>query len=228
MITLSDIERLNLLRLQRRPVFVVHDFAHDLSTVYAEDDVLPDNLIPFLNDVKRKGQATLLKSGGLDYFITPYLPLPRIIIVGAVHIAQFLAPMARQCGYDLVVLDPRQGFASSTRFPDTLLAPVWPIEYFGQHPIDPYDALVALTHNPDIDDEAIIHAITNNAFYIGALGSRKTHAKRRERLEQAGLSVTQLDTIHAPIGLDIAAVTPQEIAVAIVAEVIQCWRKPKD
>lgn len=224
MLSFTDLKKLNLLRQQRKFAFLVHDFFDGMSKVYSLDDI-PCHFISQAALAKQKKQAFSFSLDDKQFFISPYLPTPQIIIIGAVHISQYLVPMIKQCGYDAIVVDPRQGFASTMRFPDTSVLSMWPEDYFANNPMGACDGLVVLSHNPDIDDGAIFHAIQHEAFYVGALGSKKNHAKRLERLSALGLSPASLSKIHGPIGLDINASTPQEIAVAILAQIIQNWRQ---
>jgi xanthine dehydrogenase accessory factor len=149
------------------------------------------------------------------------VPAPQLVITGAVHISQALAPIGKLLGYDVTIVDPRTAFASPERFPDVKVIAEWPDEALPQLNVDRYTAFVALTHDPKIDDPALRHALSRDCFYIGALGSRKTHARRVERLKAQGLSEAAITRIHAPIGLDIGAVSPAEIAVAIMAQITE-------
>lgn len=165
------------------------------------------------------GRSTRLGSGeGL--FARAYVPAPRLLIVGAVHIAQALSQMATAAGFEVIVIDPRGAFASAARFPGVRLLDEWPDEALARLGLDAATALVALSHDPKLDDPALELALPSKAFYIGALGSRRTHEKRLERLRIAGLA-RWLGRIHAPIGLDLGARSPAEIAVSILAELIQ-------
>jgi xanthine dehydrogenase accessory factor len=155
-----------------------------------------------------------------DLFVRAYTPAPRMLIVGAVHIAQALAPMADAAGFEVVVIDPRGAFASAERFPGIQLSAEWPDEALARLGLDAATALVALSHDPKLDDPALELALPSAAFYIGALGSRRTHEKRLERLRALGLDAL-LGRIHSPIGLNLGGRSPAEIAVAILAEVIQ-------
>jgi xanthine dehydrogenase accessory factor len=141
-----------------------------------------------------------------------------------VHVAQPLVPMARALGYDVMIVDPRSAFATEERFGDVEISREWPDEVLPKIGVDARTALIALTHDPKIDDPALIHALASDAFYVGALGSRKTHAKRVERLLKAGISAADIARIHAPIGLDIGAQGAAEIAVSIVAEITAVQR----
>ena len=165
------------------------------------------------------GRSTAL-SGADGLFARAYVPSPRLLIVGAVHIAQALAPMAVAAGFEVIVIDPRGAFASPERFPGIQLRDEWPDEALARLGLDDATALVALSHDPKLDDPALELVLPSKVFYIGALGSRRTHEKRLERLRAAGLGELT-GRIHSPIGLDLGGRSPAEIAVAILAEVIQ-------
>lgn len=152
-------------------------------------------------------------------FVDVHAPPPRLVIVGAVHIAQHLVPMAVMTGYDVVVVDPREAFATPERFAGVTVTHDWPDEALEDLRLDARTAVVTLTHDPKLDDPALRIALRSPVFYIGSLGSRKTHAKRVERLEKAGLSAGEIGRIHAPVGLAIGARSPAEIAVSILAQV---------
>jgi xanthine dehydrogenase accessory factor len=157
-------------------------------------------------------------------FVAVHNPPLRLIVVGAVHIAQALVPMARIAGYDPVLIDPREVFGASDRFPGETIMLDWPDEAVASLGLDPRTAMVLLTHDPKLDDPAIEAALKADLFYIGALGSKRTHAKRVDRLQAAGFSADQIGRIHGPIGLDIGAAGPAEIAVAILAEMTAVLR----
>lgn len=165
------------------------------------------------------GRSTRL-AGADGLFARAYVPSPRLLIVGAVHIAQALAPMAAAAGFEVIVIDPRGAFASAERFPGVQLSDEWPDEALARLGLDDATALVALSHDPKLDDPALELALPSTLFYIGALGSRRTHEKRLERLREAGLGELTA-RIHSPIGLDLGGRAPAEIAVSILAEVIQ-------
>lgn len=158
-------------------------------------------------------------------FVTIHNPPLRLAIVGAVHIAQALVPMARIAGYDPVVIDPRGAFGSEARFPGERLINDWPDEALEEVGLDARTALVLLTHDPKLDDPALHIALKSDAFYIGALGSTRTHAKRVERLTGAGFSAADIDRIKGPVGLDIGAASPAEIAVSILAQMVETLRR---
>ncbi|MDT8329152.1 MAG: XdhC family protein [Roseovarius sp.] len=159
-----------------------------------------------------------------ETFVAIHNPPLRLIIVGAVHIAQALVPMARIAGYDPLLIDPRESFASKARFPGETILHDWPDEAVKAYGLDSRTALVLLTHDPKLDDPALAEALRSDVFYIGALGSTRTHAKRVERLETAGFSKHDIARIHGPIGLDIGAAGPAEIAVAVLAEITRVLR----
>lgn len=158
-------------------------------------------------------------------FVTIHNPPLRMIIVGAVHIAQALVPMARLAGFDPLLVDPRPAFGSSERFPGETILDDWPDEAVTALGLDGRTALVLLTHDPKLDDPALMAALRSEVFYIGALGSTRTHAKRVARLDEAGFSGEEIGRIHAPVGLDIGAAGPAEIAVSILAECLTVLRK---
>ena len=169
-------------------------------------------------------QSWLDEERGLFYFIQ--VPPPRLIIIGAVHITQHLSSMANQAGFQVVVIDPRSVFASQQRFsPDIDLQLVWPSDYFADHHVDSSTALVTLTHDPKIDDDALRSILDEPLFYLACLGSRRTQEKRLDRLRKAGATDTALAKIKGPAGLPIGAKTPAEIAVSVLAELIAAWRE---
>lgn len=163
----------------------------------------------------------------VEVFLNVYVPAPRLIIIGAVHISQALADMAKIAGLEVTIIDPRSAFATKDRFENHNLYADWPDDILPKVGLDAYTALAAITHDPKIDDFPLIQALENKCFYVGALGSRKTHARRFERLSEAGVSDEAFARINAPIGLNIGAASPQEIAVAILAQVILALRGAK-
>jgi len=158
----------------------------------------------------------------LEYFLNIDRPQPILIVVGGVHIAIPLVSLAKTLGYHTIIIDPRRMFGSQERFPDVdQLLQIWPDKALAEVGIHASTAVAMLTHDPKIDDPALMIALPSDAFYVGALGSRKTHAKRRQRLLEAGMSEAQLERLHAPIGLDLGGRAPEEIALAIMAEIVQ-------
>jgi xanthine dehydrogenase accessory factor len=164
----------------------------------------------------------------VEVFLERIEPSPTLIVVGGVHIAVALVPLAKALGYRTVIVDPRQAWGNAERFPDVdELVRSWPDDAFRHIPLTHSSAVVMLTHDPKLDDPALKAALASPAFYVGALGSRSAQLARRERLLKGGLSETQLARLHAPIGLDIGAGSPGEIALAIMAQVVEAYRKPR-
>ncbi|SDR55440.1 predicted sulfurylase large subunit, molybdopterin cytosine dinucleotide biosynthesis [Rhizobiales bacterium GAS191] len=215
---------LNAEREKRTPAVLVTDLDSGEQRLVKAGQVKKDPLAGLLHEQLRLGKSGTIEEGGKRYFLTVQAPPVRIMVTGAVHISQALAPMARLVDYEVAIVDPRTAFASPERFPGVNLHAVWPDAYLKEHPLDRYTALVALTHDPKIDDVALIAALKADCFYIGALGSRRTHAKRLERLMEAGFSEADLARISAPIGLDIGAATPAEIALATLAQLTAALR----
>jgi xanthine dehydrogenase accessory factor len=211
-------------RAERRPLLVRTRLADGARTIVVRDAVDPDSALGrrFLS-----GISSLESAPDGDAFVHARLPAPRIVLVGATHIAQVLAELVRLQGFDALVVDPRTAFAAERRFPGVTLVTEWPQDALPQLGLDPYTAVAALAHVGHIDDEALKLACRSECFYIGALGSRKNHAKRIERLAAAGLSESEIARIRAPIGLDLGATTPPEIALSIMAEILRTLRGAK-
>ena len=163
---------------------------------------------------------------GREWFLRVFNPPVRVVIVGAVHVAQALGPMCRLCGFDVHVVDPRRSFATAERFPGQQLSTEWPDEALARLAPDRRTAVVTMTHDPKIDDPGLLAALRSPAFYVGALGSKKTQAARRERLRRQGIADADLDRIHGPVGLPLGAVSPGEIAVSILAQLVGRLRRP--
>ena len=216
---LDVLTQLNAERAARRGAFVVTDVASGAERLVKAGEVDRDPLKDVLKERLRTGKSGMAETPEGRVFLTVHVPPPRLVITGAVHISQALAPIARVVGYDVTIVDPRTAFASIERFPDVKVIAEWPDSALPPLNIDRYTAFVALTHDPKIDDPALTHALERECFYIGALGSKKTHARRVERLKSAGLNEDAIARIHAPIGLPIGAVSPPEIAVAIMGEI---------
>ena len=223
---LQTLAELNAERAARRPVIVITDTANGEQRLVKAKDFAADPLRAELSSQLRMGKSGMVEVSGRKLFLNVYAPTARLVIIGAVHISQALAPMAQSLGYDVTVVDPRTAFASPERFPDVPLIAEWPDVALPPLNIDHYTAFVALTHDPKIDDPALLHAFQRDCFYIGALGSRKTHGKRGERLRGQGAKDSDIARIHAPIGLPIGAVSPSEIAVSIMAEITAQLRLP--
>jgi xanthine dehydrogenase accessory factor len=186
-----------------------------------------DPLAQGLQEKLSQGKSGLVEQDGRQFFLTAQTPPVRVVVIGAVHISQALAPMAKGLELDAFIIDPRTAFATPERFPEVSLIAEWPDVILPNLKLDRYTALVALTHDPKIDDPAFAAALRSECFYVGALGSRKTHERRVQRLTASGFTAADLARIHAPIGLDIGAVSPAEIAVSILAEIVSALRKAR-
>ncbi|EKF42766.1 XdhC family protein [Nitratireductor indicus] len=219
-----SLKKLNALRRERKAAILLTDLGDGRDRVVQEADTVAGPLGEAVGKAFRSGRSGAVEIEGRAFFLNVHLPAPRLVVVGAVHISQALAPMARIAGFDLTVIDPRTAFASPERFPGVTLHAEWPDEVLARDPLDAYTAVAALTHDPKIDDPALLAALGAGCFYIGALGSRKTHARRVERLLAAGVSEDRLARIEAPIGMNIGASSPAEIAVAVLGSVIAALR----
>lgn len=219
-------DALQAARQAKQPVALVTDLAGGGQCLLADDGqvIAASANAPSLTTTEIAAVLTRLgddRSGRLDdadLFVHVHSPAPRLLIVGAVHISQALAPMAAIAGYAVSIVDPRGSFATDARFPGVTLIDEWPDDAMTDLDPDRRTAVVTLTHDPKLDDPALLVALRSPAFYITALGSRRTHAKRVARLTEAGLTDGDLARLHAPAGLDIGAVSPAEIAVSIMAE----------
>jgi xanthine dehydrogenase accessory factor len=221
---LDILHALNAERDARRAAVLVTDVASGSQRLVKGADVAKDPLRAAIEKRLRMAKSGMEETPQGRFFLTVYVPSPKLIITGAVHISQALAPMGQMLGYDVTIVDPRNAFASIERFPDVKVIAEWPDVALPPLNVDRYTAFVALTHDPKIDDPALQYALAHDCFYIGALGSKKTHAKRVVRLKEAGVSDAGLARLHAPIGLPIGAVSPAEIALAIMAEITQTLR----
>ncbi len=219
------VERLLAAKKARRAMALVTDLGSNQQALF--DPAAPADECDLSPAQRAAVQATLdanqaaeLEVEGRRLFVQVRVPDPRIVIIGAVHITQALAPMAALAGYDVVVVDPRRAFATAERFPGLELRHDWPDEALDALHADARTAIVTLTHDPKIDDPALDRALKSPAFYIGALGSKKTHAARLHRLSQAGFDAATLARIHGPAGLNIGGKSPAEIAISVLAELI--------
>lgn len=224
---LDILSTLNAERAQRRAAVLVTDLDGGAQRLVTEAGIGADPLGPTLRRRLASGRSGIEEVDGRQLFLTVQVPPVRLVAIGAVHIAQALAPMAAAVDLAVTVIDPRSAFATPERFPGIEVVPLWPEEALaGRVPaLDRWCALAALSHDPKIDDPPLAAALRAGCFYVGALGSRRTHAKRVERLAAAGLAQAEIARIHAPIGLDIGAVSPAEIAVSVLAEVVACLRR---
>ncbi|MEP4029966.1 XdhC family protein [Roseibium polysiphoniae] len=223
----SLLTALNKERSERRAAVLVTDIGTGAQRLILRSaDTSADPLHEELQRRFRSGKSGMVDlDDGTSAFLTVNVPPPRLVIIGAVHISQALVPMAEIAGFDVTVVDPRTAFATEERFPGGTLKAEWPEDVLKDAPLDPYTAVAAVTHDPKIDDIPLIEALKSGCFYVGALGSRKTHGKRVERFKVAGVSDAQIDRIDAPIGLNIGAASPAEIAVAVLGNIIFALRK---
>ena len=189
------------------------------------DLALDETSVGALQEALRADRNISFDTAESRVFVQVFSPPRRCFVIGAVHIAQPLVPMLAACDYKPIVIDPRGAWATEARFPGVELSSEWPDEALERMKPDRASAIVALTHDPKIDDPGLVVALRSPAFYIGALGSRRTHAKRLERLAAAGFGENELSRIHGPIGLNIGAVSQAEVAVSIIAEMTQILRR---
>ncbi len=225
----NHIKLLNASKAGRQPAALLSNLGTGASSVmlYASDAQDAALAAAFENGVRSGKSGVVQSQDGEEYFLSMQVPATRIVVVGAVHISQALVPIAQTAGFDITIVDPRTAFASPERFPDVPLLAEWPEDVMDQLKFDPFTAVAVVTHDPKIDDLPLIEALKAGCFYVGALGSRKTHAKRRERLLAAGLTEEDFARIKAPIGIDIGAANPAEIAVAVLAQIIVALRGTK-
>ncbi len=225
---LSLLSKLNEERSARRAAVLVTDMASGQQRLVLEAALSSDPLSSVLSDALRMGKSGVVETTEGKLFLTVQAPIVRIVAIGAVHISQALVPMAQQLGFDVVIVDPRTAFASAERFPNVEMHAEWPDVALPKLGVDRYTAFVMLTHDPKIDDPALHLALNSTSFYIGALGSRKTHATRVERLKEAGFSEDEIARIHAPIGLNIGGISPAEVALSILAQITAKLRLKPD
>ena len=219
---LSTLQTLVDARLNGRPVGLLTFLDDHSQRVNFRDDLVKGNPIDeAVEEAFRRDRSQVVEIEDRKVFIRVYNPPLRLLIVGAVHIAQPLIEIAKQCEYSIAVIDPRRAFATVERFPEVELIWEWPDKALGRLELDERTAVVTLTHDSKLDEPALVAALASDAFYIGALGSRRTHAARCERLRESGVAEELLGKIHAPVGMDIGAESPAEIAVSIIAEMTQ-------
>lgn len=227
---LSLLDRLLAAGKAGTPAALATDLASGAQLLVDADGVsgeliLPPSLLADIRQALADDRSTTLERDGREIFVEVWNPPLRLLVVGAVHTAQTLVPLARLAGYDVTVIDPRTAFATAARFPDARLVHDWPDEALAALKPDRRTAVVALTHDPKLDDPALWAALGSEAFYVGALGSRRSHAKRLERLAEAGFDAAALARVRGPVGLAIGALTPAEIAISIMAEVTAVLRR---
>jgi xanthine dehydrogenase accessory factor len=219
----ATLARIQAARAAKRPVALLTRLSDGAQLLWPED-AAPAPLAEAAARAVADDKAANLEHEGAAWFVQPYAPPLRLILVGAVHIAQALAPLAPAQGFAVTVIDPRRAFATEERLPGVTLNGDWPDEAMAALAPDARTAVVTLTHDPKLDDPALDVALRSEAFYIGALGSKRTHAKRVARLVELGHGEAAIARIHAPVGLDIGAVTAPEIALSIMAEVVAARR----
>ena len=218
------LDRLVAARDAKQPVALVTEIPGGAQALVAGTAVegalcLDGAALALVRQMLHRDESGMTEVAGRRLFVQSHNPPPRLLIIGAVHIAQALAPMAELAGYGVTVIDPRRAFATDARFPGVDMSADWPDEAMAARPPDRRTAVVTLTHDPKLDDPALQSALRSPAFYIGALGSRKTHATRQGRLVDAGFSAEEIARIHGPVGLSIGALSPAEIAVSILAQI---------
>ena len=209
--------------IEKGPQFLVDDSGVTAFGTADDEDhpAIPDELLDYCREALARDDARAVEVEQARYLIQTIAPAPRLVVVGAVHIAQKLIPMAQLAGYRVLLLDPREAFATEERFPDVEINHEWPQKAMPSLVLDARTAVVTLSHDAKIDEPALMCALQSDAFYIGALGSRKNHAKRLQRLETLGFDGEALTRIHGPIGLPLGGRSPAEVAVAILAQMTQ-------
>jgi len=209
----------------RRALVLMTPFSDGDEELITEDSLPKYHaLVSELSECFRTGRSKIVETANGEIFLQAFLPSPRLMIIGATHIGQVLVRLAREVGVEPFVIDPRTAFATEDRFSDTDIITDWPGEALDKLGLDRRCCVVCLAHVPDIDDEALVAALKSDCFYIGALGSSRSHAKRLERLKEKGCAEAGFDRIHGPVGLDIGSVSPNEIALSIIAELVKALR----
>jgi xanthine dehydrogenase accessory factor len=221
--------RLQSLRQEKQSVALVTRLHDGIQAFVTEDLVegelsLLDDTITTIRQRISEDLSGVIFEADIKIFVRVYSTPLRLILIGAVHVSQALIPMAALLGFEVTVIDPRSSFASDERFPDVTMMTDWPDEAIRKLKPDPHTAVVTLTHDPKLDDPALKEVLPTNAFYIGSLGSKRTHASRLERLRAEGIDDETLSRIHAPVGLHLGGRRPAEIALSIMAEIIQTLR----
>ncbi|HYZ61085.1 MAG TPA: XdhC family protein [Acetobacteraceae bacterium] len=218
------LDRLEAARAGKRPVVLATRLPDGEQHLLPDDDA-PPSILQAAAKALRDDRSTTAVADGETWFLHVHNPPLRLVVVGAVHIAQALVPMAAQLGYGVTVVDPRRAFATDERFPGVSVSTEWPDDAMDALRPDTRTAVVTLTHDPKLDDPALDRALKSEAFYIGALGSKRTHARRLDRLRELGHDEAALQRIHGPVGIDIAAVTAPEIALSVLAQLVEVRRR---
>jgi xanthine dehydrogenase accessory factor len=221
---LPMIERALDARTRREGLVLRTRLSDGRHEVFGRDDKTVD---PAIRRRLDSGESELEETPDGEVFVHAMVPPVRVLIIGATHIGQMLAQLVKLAGYEVIVIDPRTAFAAEARFPGIRLDTEWPQDTIPKIGLDPYSAVVALAHVGHIDDEALKLAMRSKCFYVGALGSMRNHSKRKERLAEAGFTPEEIARIHSPIGMNIGAQSPQEIAISIMAELVLALRGPK-
>lgn len=221
---LAHLQEINAARDARRAAVTITDLDTGFTRLFREKEAFDPLVSSAVGSALRTGKSGIVETCGRSVFINVYLPPPRIVAIGAGHISQALAGMAAIAGFELTIIDPRDSFASPERFGPAQCLAAQPEDVFRRTPLDAYTAMVAVSHDPAIDDFPLMKALAAGCFYVGALGGKKSHAKRVERLAKLGLDEAAIARIHGPIGLDIRASNSAEIAVAILADIILTLR----
>ncbi len=216
-------------RRRKHSIALVSNLADKSQEIYYRGELRQSEALEKkVADAFSKDRSAMIEIDGNRFFIKIFNVPLRLLIVGAVHIAKPLIMMAQECSYDVTLIDPRRAFSTSDRFPNVTRINEWPDVALEKLELNDRTAVVTLTHDPKLDEPALITAIHSDAFYIGALGSKRTHKKRSERLSEAGITKAQIGRICAPVGLNISATSPAEIAVSIMAQITQNLRKSND
>ncbi len=223
---LETLQAVQTAKAARKPVAIVKRIADGAEALVFPDtasgDLAGDAVVVAAGRAglaSARSETVETASGKL--FVHVFVPAPRLIVVGAVHIAQALVPMAAMMDFDVTVVDPRRAFASDSRFPGVTVLTDWPDDAVERLKPDASTAVVTLTHDPKLDDPALIGTLSSEAYYVGSLGSRRTHEKRKARLLEAGITEAQFARIHGPVGLHIGAKSPAEIAISILGQIVQ-------
>ena len=216
----ATLRALNQARDEKRAVILATWLETGEERLIGLDDPVEENIATAVSEAFAHDRSTTIEIDGRDLFLNVFNPPLRLIVIGAVHVAQPLATLAKTAGYDVTIVDPRRAWSDPARFPGIRVLNTWPDDALKTLELDHRTAVATLTHDPKIDDPALYVALRSPVFYVGSLGSRRTHAKRLDRLHEAGFTTAETDRINAPIGLDIGARTHAEIALSVMAQVV--------
>ena len=221
------LEKILSLKKKKEPFCLVSKANSTDTEVITLSESSKSGLNEFINKALKEDKLILIENNNEEWIINPFNPPPKLIIVGAVHVAQSLALIAENLDFEVVIIDPREAFAEQERFPNNKVICAWPEDAFDELILDSRTAVVTLTHEPNLDDIALKRSLKSKCFYIGALGSKKTHKKRIERFLADNITQEDISKINGPIGLPINAQTPGEIAISIMSEIIPSLRNQK-